>query len=88
VSDTRRARRERIDADRDRLVGFPEKVARALGGSDALAGAERGLGAGAAAFLQTVTLHSAHRLLEAGRRRPRADSPEGVGRALDLLGRT
>jgi succinyl-diaminopimelate desuccinylase len=35
----------------------PEKVARALGGSDVLAGAERGLGAGAAAFLQKVTLN-------------------------------
>jgi succinyl-diaminopimelate desuccinylase len=35
----------------------PEKVARALGGSDVRAGAERGLGAGAAAFLQKVTLN-------------------------------
>jgi succinyl-diaminopimelate desuccinylase len=35
----------------------PEKVARALGGSDVLAGAERGLGAGAGAFLQKVTLN-------------------------------
>jgi succinyl-diaminopimelate desuccinylase len=35
----------------------PEQVARALGGRDVLAGAERGLGAGAAAFLQKVTLN-------------------------------
>jgi succinyl-diaminopimelate desuccinylase len=35
----------------------PEKVARALGGPDVRAGAERGLGAGAAEFLEKVTLN-------------------------------
>ena len=35
----------------------PEKVARALGGSDVRAGAERGLGAGAAEFLEKLTLN-------------------------------
>ena len=37
------------------MPATPEKVARALDGSDVRAGAERGLGAGAAAFLQKVT---------------------------------
>lgn len=35
----------------------PDKVARALAGSDVRAGAERGLGAGAAEFIQKVTLN-------------------------------
>ena len=46
-----------LEALESLVPAAPEKVARALDGSDVLAGAERGLGAGAAVFLQKVTLN-------------------------------